>query len=681
MTTHKKAEEASNSITHLPIPFGDINNRRFVTAVLAGVLGGAGISAGANLLRQFRELREKRKNDTDDSTIVLTLPKAAESAYESMKGAKPGESKPTARGGTQLRDSGKFAGKIVKDEADAPSTKTAAGDPGPNTVGTIVANTLGLTAGGLLSYEVVSRLFDKMNERRLERKLEAAQQAYVSALNGASKRAEDLSRIFRPLDRVFLKESETKQADVMDILRYPTAFYLLSLLAGTGSAAYVTKKVMDREFPEDKLRSDINRPTRIVFRTEGTPSIAEGAKGEEKEASAETCAAITAMLPIYMDVVEGKPSRTLAEPYRKIAEASGTDAAGLMKMAAADMGAAYMAVLKDPKALWQILLGTNFGLNFSKLRAARILRDTSPDTYRRAVDAAIDSSWANGPNDGLIGRAYNGIGKALTKAYASLGGRDSLVEGALSSKSAAADDGDSRKRLIDHIDRNDTVLALGSHGGFRDILRKGVNDGSIRTMDDLYKVFAAAGHPEVQRADTELAPITRPEYEAYLKERSRNTAGTRWGGAAGSVLGALLAGIAAKRNGGRAGIAALAGAGTGLLAGSLIGRAFNKKDRGVYDSIVSTRAASGDRNKKSAEADDLLRASYIGSSVFKGTEPEKKKEEPEPTKSVISKAKKALRERRKVTVHAADPNAAAFVSRNQAIIRTLLARLNARGAI
>ena len=223
------------------------------------------------------------------------------------------------------------------------------------------------------------------------------------------------------------------------------------------------------------------------------------------------------MLPIYMDVVEGKPSRTLAEPYRKIAEAAGTDAEGLMKMAAADMGAAYMAVLRDPKALWQILLGTNFGLNFSKLRAARILRDTSPDTYRRAVDAAIDSSWASGPNDGLIGRAYNGIGKALTKAYASLGGRDSLVEGALSSKSA--------------------------------------------------------------------------------------------------------------------------------------------------------------------EADDLLRASYIGSSIFKGTEPEEKKEEPEPTKSVISKAKKALRERRKVTVHAADPNAAAFVSRNQAIIRTLLSRLNARGAI
>ena len=61
--------------------------------------------------------------------------------------------------------------------------------------------------------------------------------------------------------------------------------------------------------------------------------------------------------------------------------------------------------------------------------------------------------------------------------------------------------------------------------------------------------------------------------------------------------------------------------------------------------------------------------------------PEEKKEEPEPTKSVISKAKKALRERRKVTVHAADPNAAAFVSRNQEIIRTLLARLNARGAI
>ena len=196
MTTHKKAEAASNSITHLPIPFGDINNRRFVTAVLAGILGGAGVSAGANLLRQFRELREKRKKDTDDSTIVLTLPKAAESAYESMKGAKPGESKPTARGGTQLRDAGKFAGKIVKDDADAPSTKTAAGNPGPNTVGTIVANTLGLTAGGLLSYEVVSRLFDKMNERRLKRKLEAAYAAFLEDLLEDEEEKEDEEPIF-----------------------------------------------------------------------------------------------------------------------------------------------------------------------------------------------------------------------------------------------------------------------------------------------------------------------------------------------------------------------------------------------------------------------------------------------------------------------------------------------------
>lgn len=528
MKVDKQADNGA-SMTRLPIPMiGDINNRRFMTAVLAGVIGGAGVSSAANLLRQFHELRQKRKDETDADTIVLNLPnKAAEAGrtghgYETMRGAKPGEYRLTAGGGGQYREHGKFGQKVKSDESDttrASISKEAAGNPGPNSVGTVVANALGLTAGGLLSYEVVSRLFDSMNERRLKRKLEAAQQAYVNALGGESKRAEAVNAILRPVEHVICKSAETKSADAADVIRYPAAAYILALLAGTGATAYVTKKVMDREFPEEKLKSDINRPTRIVFRTApgAEPTISEGAKGEEKAASAETCAALTAMLPIYMDVVEGKPSRTLAEPYQKIAEAAGTDAAGLMKMAQTDMSSVYRVLLSDPKALWRILVGTRFGLDFSKLRAANILRDTSPDTYRRAVDAAIDSSWANGPNDGFFRKAYNGIGKAMTHAYASLGGRDSLVAGA-------------------------------------------------------------------------LAP-------------------------------------------------------------------------------------------KAAEADSLLRAGYIGSSIFKEKEKEPEPNEPEPAKDVIEKAKKSLKGRRKVTVGAEDPNAAAFVQRHRDAISKLLAGLSAQGRI
>ena len=525
---NKAANPNGNSVTDLGIPlFRDINNRRFVTAVLAGVLGGAGVSSAANLLRQFREMRQKKTEETDADTIVLTLPpKAAADGYTSMRDAKSGESKPTANTCTQMREAGKFGAGIKKDKADAPVEKTAqqAGNPGPNTVGTIVANALGLTAGGLLSYEVVSRLFDKMNERRLKRKLEAAQQAYVDSMTGASKRAEAINRILGPVEHVICKSAEVKEAMTPgDILRYPTAAYILALLAGTGATAYVTKKVMDREFPEEKLKKDINRPTRIVFRTApGTePTLSEGAQGEEKAASAETCAALTAMLPIYMDAVEGQPARTLAAPYVKLAEAAGTDPAGLMKMALTDMSRVYSIVLSDPQALWAILRGTNFGLNFSKQNAINILRTARPDTYRRAVDAAIDARFANSPNAGFFQKGWNKIQAAGAKFLANHGGRDKMVD-----------------------------------------------------------------------------------------------------------------------------------------------------------------AAVGGTAAKTAEADSLLRASYLGSAILggDGQEPEKA-EEPPKTRTVISKAKQGLKAKRKVTVEAADPTAAAFLQRRKDVIQKLLAKLNAQGTI
>ena len=443
----------SNSWTKIPL-LSDINNRRFMTAVLSGLLGGAGVGAAANLLRSYREMRKPKSEETDDETIVLTLPsKEAACGYDGMKGAKPGETKvvATAKGGVQqMRESGRFGKAIGKEPASTeakPAVKSADGNPGPNSTGTIVADAIGLTAGGILAYGAVSRLFDAMQERRLKRKLKAAQQAYVNAMAGASKRAEAVAAVFAPVEHALHCDHMSKSAGILNILpgdsaniiRYPAAAYILALLAGTGATAYVTKKVMDKHFPEEKLQKDINRPTRIVFRTEGgSPSLLEGEKGEEKQASAEACAAVTVMLPIYMDLVEGAPRRVLAEPYVKMAEAAGTDAEGLLKAAKADMSGVYSIVMKDPRAVMAILRGTNFGLNFSKLNAAHALRDARPDTYRRAVDAAIDATFAGGPNDGIVRRAWNGIARAGAKAFAGLGGRDMMVDRAL--KSASVED-------------------------------------------------------------------------------------------------------------------------------------------------------------------------------------------------------------------------------------------------
>lgn len=508
----------TNSVTQLPIPLvGDINNRRFVTAVLAGVLGGAGVSAAANLLRNFRELRGRKREDTDDETIVINLPpKAAADGYTGMRDAKPGETKVMANGSRQLREAGRYGKKLDGAQAASDAVKCAGdGNPGPNSVGTIVANTLGLTAGGLISYEVVSRMFDAMNERRLKRKLRAAQQAYAAALSGSSKRAEAVLSVISPVEHAPSFAAQEKSAAFLDFfpdtvsntVRYPAALYLLALLAGTGATAYVTKKVMDREFPEEKLRKDINRPTRVVFRTAGgVPSIMEGDAGQEKEASAETCAAITAMLPIYMDIVEGRPNRTLAAPYVKIAAAAGTDPAGLMKIAADSMAAARSVVMRDPKAVWEILKGTRFGLNFSGSGAADILRSTRPDTYRRAVDAAIDAHFAGGPNDGLVRRALNTIGRASTKAVAALGGRDMLVRSALGKKASLADilSSDTVRGAFRADDPSDVGAGSGSVDASAVVARvkrrlKGRRPVSVEAEDEQAARYVAANKAKIRR--------------------------------------------------------------------------------------------------------------------------------------------------------------------------------------
>lgn len=451
MSTNTKTA-ASNTVTRLPIPFfGDINNRRFMTAVLSGIVGGAGVSAAANLLRKYKEYKDQKDPDkSDEDTIVLTLPsKAAEDGYTSMRNAKPGETKLTVGGGTQRRESGRF-GKSIADKKDpAVETKCASGNPGVNSVGTVVANTLGLAAGGLMSYEVVSRLFDAMNERRLKKKLEAAQQAYIGALQGESKRAEAVMRVLAPSEKRF-GQREVKSAGVLDTIssvlpepavntfRYPMAAYILALMAGTGATAYVTKKVMDREFPEEKLKKDVNRPTRIVFRTAGgVPSLLEGDPGEEKQASDSACAAIATLLPVYMDVVEGAPNRTLTAPYVKLAEDLGTDADGLMKLASTDFQGAYGTLLSRPDVMVRALLHPGFKFSDGKLGFANAIKAVSPDLYNKAIQASIDSRFANKAGDGWLTRFKNRVGRDGARAVSALGGNDLLVRHALGKNAEA----------------------------------------------------------------------------------------------------------------------------------------------------------------------------------------------------------------------------------------------------
>lgn len=572
---NKQAQQYGATYTDLGWVLGKLNNLRFQTAVTAGVLGGGGLAAAAGLLRMLRDRTAKPKDDTDDETIVLNLPaKSAESGYESMKGAKPGESRPTANGGTQLREAGKFGKKLTKEISDAPAAvKAGEGNAGDNSVATIVANTLGLTAGGLMAYDVVGRLFDRLQERRLRKRLEAAQQAYVNAMTGASKRAEAVLGVLKRSEARF--GQATKEAgigrDAFDwvvdkipgagIPRHLMAGYILALLAGTGASAYVAKKVMDREFPEEKLKTDINRPTRIVFKTvDGQPKLAEYDGETEKEASGETCAALAALLPVYMDVVEGRPNRTLDPAYVKLAEAMGTDAAGLLKSASDSMWPVYLQILRNPRVLWDILKRTNFGLNLTQRGVASILRQYhpevfrsvvgemrqhAPDTYRRFVDREIGSWVPNKVQDVVVDIAS----------------------------------GENRPRTF----------------------TPGVMPGTAGAYI-LPERTPVAPPPVVK-------PVPQPEQPA-----------------------------------------------------------------------PAVAQAPAQPVVKPAEADTLLRSNYLAQTLSKKPDEEPAEEPPDP-KAVLAKAKALLKAKRRVSVTGADANAKAYIAKNNDVIKKLLARLNAQGAI
>lgn len=433
---------ASNGdILQLPIPvIGDINKRTLMKAITAGTMGGLGIGAATGLLRYIKSIRDVDKQDsTDDESIVITLPKQASDGYASMSEAKPGETKITTNGGRQFRVAGKF-GKRVAPALKTDDTSVKRSSDAPMSTGTMVASTVGLLGSGIASYELISRLVDKANERRLKAKLQAAQQAYADVLSGASKRAEV---VLGTLDRIaqtdthlskeasrvgnFVRDIGGKlvsgakgvydsavKSDAADVVRYPLAAYVLASLAGSGAVAYTTKKILDREFPEAKLLKDVNMPSRIVFRTtDGAPSLLEGAAGEEKQASAETCAALSAMLPIYMDVVEGAPNRTLSGCYVKFAEEIGTDSAGLMKQAQADMWGTIGQLIMHPGTLWKIVTDPSFRFSNGMKGFAGLLNKHNPGLYGSLIRSNVANIFKSNPGAGFLERTKN---KALQHA-------------------------------------------------------------------------------------------------------------------------------------------------------------------------------------------------------------------------------------------------------------------------
>lgn len=284
-----------------------------------------GISAAsliemAHSIRLARQQAKMRQDptETDENTIVLTLPKRAE--------VMPENGKPTAAKTVESTKSGDYVvnrgkqSRHVKGQFGPNLSKAGAADGWPTLTASALAAIAGTAGGSML----VSKIVERQREKRMRSEMEAARQEYLDMLSGGAVKGasvvEDIFGGFEP-------EGEKQAGDTFGMLNYPLAAMAILTILGTGTTGYLTKRVLDEQFQAtSKATKDIPKVKRIVFRSapETDPS---------KMASAEECGVHAAGLLVMMDKVSGQ-YRATSMPYVKEAlDKAGLTAEALVKQA------------------------------------------------------------------------------------------------------------------------------------------------------------------------------------------------------------------------------------------------------------------------------------------------------------------------------------------------------------
>jgi hypothetical protein len=337
---------------------------------LGGALTGAGVAAALNLAHMLKRLSAERSQakdptETDEGTIVLTLPKRAESAadihqllrnqqerhypksvheefgveHEEMPtdGQEDTAMSPEERGAVQK--SMAPTGRAVKEEETIRRTmrntkgqlRHPDGQYGMKTQvkrgnwQTLTASLLAAGGGGYIGYRLVDKIYEIKRIKDKEKQLQSAQQEYLDKLqkNPADvKEAQERHRTFNTLD-------------------YPMGLGVLALLLGGGATAFVTKKILDQMTEEQDLPgAKPPQLQKIVFRSGGE---------SQKAASADNDLAhglFKAALPIYMDICAGEPAVLGDEKVAACLDECEVGAADLYKMATSD----YVTLLSTLQA-------------------------------------------------------------------------------------------------------------------------------------------------------------------------------------------------------------------------------------------------------------------------------------------------------------------------------------------
>lgn len=233
-------------------------------ALAGGALAGTGIAAALAVIRMaIADKRDAKANttptDTDKDTIVLTLPrkKTAEAAPPGSVGegavvSKPDKPKSRSWGtikGNQLRcNDGTIGMKVA---GTGWQTQTAV----PLAVG------LGASGGAML----IEKLYNMHREMKLKREIEQAKQEYLDMLQGGRPRTKEASDLLS----MFSITNEKTAADTsFGALNYPISVMALLTMLGSGSTAYLTKKVLDEKLKEEEDNGfEPPKINRIVFKT------------------------------------------------------------------------------------------------------------------------------------------------------------------------------------------------------------------------------------------------------------------------------------------------------------------------------------------------------------------------------------------------------------------------------
>lgn len=342
-----------------------------------GALAGAGTAAAINLVQLIKEMDRRRAeakqpSETDESTIVLTLPKKADTSlsyagpparfvlpaygaqpagtnktdgnvgYEYVGEPPPSNGRVDPEQGMAVDDSPRQlkTGKIEKNDIKItvkpgkahPQLRQHNGTFGHSVKQgnwpTLTFSLLATGAGGGLGYMLVDKIYENRRLKQKQQELDTARTEYLDLLGQKQSTA---------------LEKAAARDQTFNLIDMPLGITALALLLGSGGTAYITKKILEESDKAQLPKLPKPQVKRIIFQS----PVGQSEIGEAKAAQAQS-EVFDAALGIFCDIVSGEPRVLGHEKVAAYYAEHGGDPADLVKLAVSDFDK-LMATLRAPE--------------------------------------------------------------------------------------------------------------------------------------------------------------------------------------------------------------------------------------------------------------------------------------------------------------------------------------------